>query len=316
MLSFRFLLLCFLLWCSIPVKGQQATYRLRGFMGVQGGESFTYRLELKDSTRNLLSGYAYTYLNEKNDVKAYVVAEVDRSRKTLLLKELHIVHNNYFRSNAIICLVDALLTYSNEEKSLSGPLITMTAGNGANCSKGSISFANAAELEQLFNPSIAAIAGTPAQSKPQQKPQDVARKPVKIIYDTLPRSQPKIVLTPGQTEKKTPDNITEGKDKSYHWHSAQIVMELWDGNNVDNDRVTVLFNGNEVLQHYTLSKEKKKLTLPVGGNELNIITIIADNEGADPPNTANIMLWDDAVSYEVIAHNTIGKRALIKIRKK
>ena len=310
MLFFRRLLLLFLLCCTLPAAAQQASYLLKGFMGVQGGESFTYKLELKDSTRNLLSGYASTYLNEKNDVKAYVVAEVDRSQKTLMVRELRIVYNNYFRSNAIICLVEALLTYNNKEQSLSGPLITMTAGNGASCSKGSITFANAAELEQLFNPTVAAIANT------QPKPQETTRKPVKIIYDTLPKSQPTIVLSPNKTEKKAPDNITEGKDKSYPWHSEQIVMELWDGNSVDNDQVTVLFNGNEVLKHYTLSKEKKKLTFPVGGNELNIISIVADNEGADPPNTANILLWDDTVSYEVIAHNVVGKRALIKIRKK
>jgi hypothetical protein len=311
MRPFRHLLSLFLICCSVTATAQKMSYQLKGFMGVQGGESFTYKLELKDSTRNLLSGYGYTYLNEKNDVKAYVVAEVDRSQKTLMVRELRIVYNNYFRSNAIICLVEALLTYSSKEQNLSGSLITMTAGNGANCSRGSITFADASELDQLFNPKVAAIASTPVTQSGT-----TPRKPLKVVYDTLPKSRPTVVLSPGTAENKKPDNITEGKDKTYSWHSDQIVVELWDGNNVDNDQVTVLFNGNEVLKHYTLSKEKKKLNFPVGGNELNIITIVAENEGADPPNTANIMLWDNTVSYEVIAHNTIGKRALIKIRKK
>ncbi|MBE8968977.1 hypothetical protein IQ277_22970, partial [Nostocales cyanobacterium LEGE 12452] len=87
-------------------------------MGVQGGESFTYKLELKDSVRNILSGYAYTYLNEKNDVKTYVIAEADRDKKTLFIREATIIHNHYFESKALICLVEALLVYSNTEHTL------------------------------------------------------------------------------------------------------------------------------------------------------------------------------------------------------
>jgi len=144
---YRRLLPAVLLCCGFFfATAQKSQYQLKGFIGIQGGESFTYKLELKDSVGDLLSGYAYTYLNEKNDVKAYVTAEVDRGRKTLRVREQTIIYNNYFQSNAIICLVDALLTFSAAEHSLSGPLTTMTAGNGADCSKGSISFSNVAEL--------------------------------------------------------------------------------------------------------------------------------------------------------------------------
>ncbi len=313
----RHLLIGSFFFSGLPLlKAQQAQYHLKGFMGVQGGESFTYKLELRDSTQNLLTGYAYTYLDEKHDVKADVVATVDRSQKTLLVRERNIVYNNYFKSNAIICLVEALLTYSNKERNLSGPLITMTAGNGASCSKGSITFANAEELDQVFNPVIAAAPGVAPATKPVVKPVITPGKQAKIIYDTLPKQQVAPLPVAAKTESKVPDNITEGKDKSYNWQSEQIVMEIWDGNEVDNDKITVLLNGNEVLKSYSLVKAKKKLILPVGGNELNIITIVADNEGGDPPNTANIRLWDNDIAYDVIAHNAVGKKALIKIRKK
>ncbi|HEU4610097.1 MAG TPA: hypothetical protein VFS31_18385, partial [Chitinophagaceae bacterium] len=137
----------------------------------------------------------------------------------------------------------------------------------------------------------------------------------KVIYDTLPKNKP-VATTPAAVPVKKQESITEGKDKTYLWQSDNIVMEVWDGNAIDNDRVTVLLNGNEVLKGYTLTRTPKRLSFPVGGNELNIITIIADNEGADPPNTANILLMDNDTRYEVVAHNTVGRRALIKIRKK
>jgi hypothetical protein len=293
------------------LHGQKNEYSLKGFMGVQGGESFTYKLELKDSVRNILSGYAYTYLNEKNDVKTYVVAETDREKKTLFIREATIIHNNYFESKALICLVEALLVYNSAEHTLSGPLITMTAGNGASCSKGSITFNNVTELANLFNPELKNV---PPAIQVSQKPAPV--KAPKIVYDTLRKPKPVSVSSKSLPEVKKPEIITEGKDKTYRWQSDNIILEIWDGNNEDNDRVTILVNGTELLKNYILTKQKKKLSIPVGGNELNIITIVADNEGGDPPNTANILLSDNDVQYDVVAHNTVGKRALIKIIKK
>lgn len=293
------------------LHAQKKVYNLKGFMGVQGGESFTYRLELKDSVRNLMSGYAYTYLNEKNDVKTYVIAETDRDKKTLFIREANIIYNHYFESRALICLVESLLTYNKAEQSLSGPLTTMTAGNGASCSKGSITFNNVTELNDFFNPEV----------KPEQPEVAAAVKPVppkkpKVIYDTLPKPRQAAVITAKPPAEKKAEIITEGKDKTYHWNSATIVLEIWDGNNEDNDRVTILVNGVETLKDYVLTKQKKKLVIPVGGNELNIITIVANNEGGDPPNTANILLTDNETQYEIVAHNTVGKKALIKILKK
>jgi hypothetical protein len=302
-----------LICCSASVLAQKKEYKLKGFMGVQGGESFTYKLELKDSVRNILSGYAYTYANEKNDVKTYVIAEADRDKKTLFIREATIIYNHFFESKALICLVESLLTFNKTEQSLSGPLITMTAGNGASCSKGSITFSNASELNNLFNPQL--------KVKPEEAATAVSTivvppKKVKIVYDTMPKQRPvSVVSKPAAVEKKA-EVITEGKDKSYSWKSDNIVFEIWDGNNEDNDRVTVMVNGVVMLKDYVLTKGRKKLTIPIGGNELNIISIEANNEGGDPPNTANILLTDGDTHYDVVAHNTVGKRALIKIIKK
>lgn len=291
---------------------QKHHYELKGFMGVQGGESFTYRLDLSDSSGNILSGYAYTYAKESNDVKAYVIAVVDREQKTLSIREREIIHNHYFESKATICLVEALLTYDGKARTISGPLITKTSGNGANCSSGGITFSSIDELDQLFNPKPlqeGITAAVPAKKTPVNKaPLTNADNPF------IGNSATKTTQPPAVTLKKT-DNITEGKDKTYNWKSGQVQLEVWDGNNEDNDKVTILYNGQEVLSNHTLTKEKKRLVLPIGGNELNIITVIAVNEGNEPPNTANILLTDDTVTYEVIAHNTIGKKALIRIRK-
>jgi hypothetical protein len=293
-----------LLLNTSTLLAQQPVYHLKGFMGIQGGESFTYRIELQDSAAGWMQGYAYTYAVEKNDVKARIVARIDRAAQTLHLVESEILHNNYFKSKATICLVDASMQYSRSEGSLSGPINTNTMDNGAACARGSISFTNKEEIETLFKGIQKEVEKAPVVVEP--KP----RKPGKIIVKEQP------VPTVAQKIEPAIANITEGKDKAYQWASDTIVMEIWDGNNVDNDRVSVLYNGNEILSNYALMKEPKRLYLAVGGNELNIIAIEANNEGGDPPNTAHIRLYDGDVQHDVVAHNATGKRALIRIRRK
>src|ERR1700748_213084 len=182
--------LCLLI-ASLQSNAQRNEYTLKGYMGVQGGESFHYDLKLKDSTANLLCGYSSTYSNPENDVQTYVVAEIDRSAKTLHVKESTIIHNNYFKSNVIICLVESNLKYSSLEKNLFGKLITVTAGNGANCSNESISFSDKNEIDNLFNP----MAKTAAPVAAVSTPKPATAKAKKITYDTLP-STPRYVPPP------------------------------------------------------------------------------------------------------------------------
>lgn len=299
----RYVCLLCLLLLGKALFADERSYLLTGYMGVQGGESFTYKLALKDSTGNWLCGYSYTYSLEPNNVKSYVVAYIDRQQRNIKLEETQIIHNHLFYSKAIICLVNADLAYQKEEHKLSGSLHTQTAGAyHAACAKGSITFLNKQEIDYLFSEPEAS---QPEPAIPTPKPAPVpASKP--LVKKTAPSIAP---------VKKPTDQITEGKDKSYSWHSDEVVLDIWDGNQEDNDIVTILYNGENVLNNYRLRKEPQKLVLPIGGNELNIITIEANNEGGNPPNTANIRLQDGAKTYEVVAHNKTGKRAIIRIKK-
>jgi len=292
-------------------NAQEYPYKLKGFIGIQGGESFTYVLELKDSTNDFVTGFAYTYADEGKDVKATVVGKINRVSKTLDFSETSIIYNRGFTSKAVICLLQSHLT--NKEGNLSGKIDTKTAGIGSlPCSSGSISFLSADEIKALFNgyqPKVPKEA-TPVEPNIAEKP----KTPVKITYvnkDSInnarynqPAPQPKV------------SKITQGTDKTIEWVSDKIILEVWDGTAVDGDRITITLNGKVVLENYSLRSEKHKLVLETGGNELNVINIIALNEGGDPPNTANITLRDGDKTYDIVAHNHTDKKSVIKIIKK
>ncbi len=294
---------------STGIFAQQKTYTLTGDMGIQGGELFTYKLILEDSAGNYLSGYAYTYLTEGKDVKARVHAVIDRANKTLSIRENAITYNHGFKSRALICLVESDLKYDASVSALKGSLITRTAILGAECAKGSITFMQQAELDQLFGKkSTAPVIKDTIANKAEQTEK---KAPARIVYDTATTEQRAAVV-----KQDLPKQITEGKEEVFYWNSDSIIIEIWDDNKVDNDRIRVEFNGMVALDNFTISRDKKVLQFPVGGNELNILSITALNEGNEPPNTVNMLLHDGSKTYEVFAYNRIGKKSQIRIYKK
>lgn len=312
-------ILSFLMLHTLAAQSKRS-YVLSGYMGVQGGESFTYRLELKDSTGDYLSGYSYIYKTINNDVKTAVVVRRNKLEKSLHLQETNIIYNNNFKSKAVICLVESDLTFNQEEQTLKGSLITQTIGNGGTCSLGSILLNNTKEIDQLFSDPIPEKSPVSATSPYSQKPKVNPTNKLNQLMAENQRKEAAAAREAAAVQKAkaapAPAQITEGKEVIYDWHSDQIVLKIWDGSQEDDDRVTLFFNGEPVLSNYTLKNQVKTLSLKIIGYEINTITIEALNEGAQPPNTANIQIEDGDKAYEIIAYNKIGKKAFIKVKRK
>lgn len=109
--------------------------------------------------------------------------------------------------------------------------------------------------------------------------------------------------------------ISAAVSKEYEWHSDSCILEIWDGEVVDGDVVTVFYNGKVVLDHYSLVATRKRLALPVL-RKVNTISIQAENEGQAPPNTSMITLSAPDAQYKLIARIKTGEKAEITIRKK
>lgn len=296
-----------LLWSNWT--NAQETFILNGMMGVQGGEIFYYKLELKDSTNNLMTGYAYTFYEQNKDVKAAVIAKIDRKNKTLQITEQNIIYNKGFTSKVLICLVVSELAYNESKINLTGKITTRTAGKGGlPCSTGSISFTNKPEIDRIFAIKENNNADT------VKKVQKVVKKPVVYAKDTIVKKkveEPK----PQVTTPKPPEKITQGQLKEIQWYSDKIIVEVWDGTTIDYDKISIHYNGEVIIKNYTLTKEKYKLILPIKEGEMGTIVVVAENEGNESPNTANLTLYDGEIAHQIIAHNKAGKKSEIKIKR-
>ena len=284
----------------------QRKFTLNGYLAVRGGESYHYRLVFTD-TGDILKGYSLTYDDENKDTKALIEGRIDRKAKMLSFRETEITYNHGFESHVTICLIDATLKYDAANKALAGKLSSKDIGN-ADCGGGSINFINEQELKQLFSEeqpkkdTVAKTLPTAVVAVPKKK--------MTIIYDTV-HTVKSVAVAP------LPDKITTGIEKSYEWTSDTLKLDVWDGGKIDGDVISILMDDKPLLKGYTLTQGKKRIEIPLPGHGTKYaIIIIAQNEGNEAPNTADILLIDGEKSYHVVAYNEIGKTAVIRLHKK
>lgn len=296
---------------------EEYPFKLKGYLGVKGGETFNYEMELKLVAAGKYQGYAYTYAEPQKDVKTAVTMYLDKANNKALLVEENIIHNHGFTSKVLICLLEAELKHDIKEKTLAGRIVTKTVSGTLPCSDGSILFTNVQEIDAFLNEKSTVTNNDPITTEDNK----VAEKPVvkttddkpKVYIDKRVSNTSTVPVKPTQPAVTT---ITEGKDNSIIWNSDKIKMYIKDDNNVDGDIVTVMYNGIAVLDNYKLTASPKEVILDVGPNELNILSILAANEGAEPPNTASIQLIDGDQKYDILSHNKVGKISIIKIKKR
>lgn len=267
--------------------GQKKSYNLYGVVKTDAGDAYPYHVvfELNGSS---LSGYSVTTQMSGIDFTAKVSGVIDRKQHKLVITEIKAL-DHYSEA---ICLFDAELTYKQvgDKFVVSGPFIGRNADSTI-CGVGTV------EIEEPNDP--VSIFYVPEKKQP-------VRPPEKPKQDTIAIQAP--VVSSNNT-------ITEGVQKEIDWASDSCVIEVWDGGVVDGDVITVLYNDAPLLTNYMLEKAHKQLRIPITKKK-STVTVIAIDEGANPPNTADILLIDGVLRYKITAYNSKGKKAVIILNKK
>lgn len=287
----------FLLAGASLLRAQERTLTLTGNIDMATGEKFPYSVVFSEHN-GAIRGYSVTY-HEPNETKTAINGILDKHKHTLSFRESVIISSHGFHTKAFMCLVDAHLEYmqSGTGNILTGPANSKEADR-TSCTAGTITFSDVRELRELF------ARQEQFDTVISMKKKTNEMRPAEAVKESVPAPATDLVT----------DKITEGIDRAYAWHSDTAVVDVWDGGDIDGDRVTITFNGKPVLTNYFLLKEKRRLKLPLHSG-MNTIAIFADNEGSDPPNTASLLLTDGQAQYSVLAYNPKGKTAVIRIKK-
>lgn len=304
---------------------------LEGYMGVQGGELFNYKLELEATGVNSWGGFAYTYEASKpnNAVMATVTMEKVALENKFIIKEIELLSNNGFKSKATICLLQAEVFYTDKQDELKGKLITRTDLQQSYCAGGTLTFIQSNQIKKLFQiqendnklvqtnntpgkgnvKRIGSPQGIEAHSKLRSHFRDQEQREAFAAAKEERRKQREAQAQPIQEE------ITDGKNIEIEIKNDTISFFIWDGGKIDYDRVNVYVNDLKILDNYTLEKKPKRVIIPIN-NAKTSIRIEAINEGNEPPNTADITVKDGDELHHILAYNNKNKSSEIILIKK
>ena len=291
------LLFCLLQLCWFTVTAQTKEYTLSGYVSVPGEGNCKYRIGFS-VTGSAISGYSVTYLSDKTEMKASIAGAINRKKETLTFKETPVPGF----SQGADCLFDARL----KSKTIATHTFLMGTYNGTDsarndCGKGSIVFEVPPEMNDLFNEPT-------SEGRPQ------------VTLRSLPPALPEkhIVQQLKKTEPPKADVIalvTATQQQSFDWRSDSCILEIWDAEVADGDALSILLNGQIVLENFTISGDKKVLHLALPRRNSSL-TIVAIDEGKAPPCTSRLLLTDGNRRYDILARLEKGQQALISLRMK
>ena len=277
----------FLLFVLLPLclSAKNKEHVLNGKIKVKGGDTYPYQL-IFEVSRNTIKGYSITKLPDGTDTKTSITGIIHKQKKGLIISETKLLSAP--QKDITICFVNAILTYRKKGGNyiISG-IFAGKDDKQQECGTGTIEFTQPAALDDLY----------------ADEPEEV--KPAPPITDTTAKSE----TVAGK------DQITAGVQKQYDWFSDSCTLEIWDGGVIDGDVISLMVNDEHVLTKFTLAKEKKIIHFPVS-KKINTITIVAEEEGINPPNTAQLIFYDGTEQYRLTAFNKKGEKASVVIKKK
>ena len=130
-------------------------------------------------------------------------------------------------------------------------------------------------------------------------------------------SPPPPVVT---NDKKPAATIIEGRPirdiKTINVKNKKISVDLYDDGDVDNDIVSVYFNGVAVVAKRSLTTNPLSLNLTIEPGKTNELILFAENLGNIPPNTALMIINDGSTRHEVRLSSDMKNNAEVKFELK
>jgi len=278
-----YILMVLFLLSAAGAQAQSKEHILKGIVKIKDGETCKYVIGFTLSG-NSLTGYSNTTNPEGIELKASIKGSINRKKHTLSFMEF----NTVVDSPNEACLFDARLSYQTVNgQMLVGGAFTGRDAQNKYCGEGTIVFAATAKPDYLFE-----------KEKPKPAPVEIPQA------DTVAK------ITASAFTK-----VKSGEQQQLACKADTCTLEIWDGEVVDGDIVTIMVDKQIVLQHYTLTANKRQLKIPLR-EKTTTLTILAENEGKAPPNTSMVLLTSGKTQTGFLVCLETGKTADILLKKK
>ena len=279
----RFITILFLLLFN-NTGFSQNTFSYLGTLLLSNNTPISFSMELQEEN-GLVNGYSLTNINTPDETKSEISGLYFKKDKSFQLQETQILSTSSEAPLNTFCYINMNLSFTGKfgSRRLEG---TFTGNflDSSECAKGKIILMEKKKIEKKI-------------AKVKRKIEK------KIEKGDLDKTQ---VL---QTQI-----LKDGDDFTINWKSNKLKLFIWDANQEDGDKITLIINGDTLLNNFKTKNKRKKIKYKLKDGE-NTIEIKATNLGTSPPNTSRIELVDSKTKYPVITQLELGKSAIIKVLK-
>lgn len=127
-----------------------------------------------------------------------------------------------------------------------------------------------------------------------------------------------------EKEKKAREKLIESFAKRTSIYSKDLEVEgdsvrisFYDNGDIDGDTISVFINKQPALSRQSLSARALNVYVKFeNGQDLNEVSMYAENLGKYPPNTALMVVSDGKNRYEVYLSSSLTQNAVVRLKKK
>jgi hypothetical protein len=276
--------------CISQIKKEQ---EFVGTIQLENKEIISFKLNYKEFSDGKITGTSLTDIYGNDRTSSNIIGTIDTKKNKISFQETRNISTKSKSKVEDFCFIqvkDASFKSNNGKSIIYGSFIAKFS-NGKNCAKGNIYLVNTNYLEKLES--------------------DYLNKNYIKNSDTLSAIKVKVNNLKLNAESTT---IKKNEVLQLNWSTNDLVLEIWDGEQEDQDEIEVYINDIKIVDKILLKRQKKVIVVLLK-EELNTITIVGVNEGLSAPCTANIILKDGEIQTKVTSVLKKQEKTTIKINK-
>ena len=269
---------------SYTLLFSQKTEKYSGIITLENGTPIMFEMEFTQD-KGIVNGFSITGKGTPDETKSDVSGIFNKNTKTYKLKETQVLSTNSEADLNTFCYINMEITELGKLslKRYEGNF-TGYFTNGDKCASGKMILMEKEKLEK--------------------KVEKIKKKVEKKIEKKKKKEEEINVMSTKV--------LKDGDDMIIKCYSDKITIYIWDANQEDGDKISLVINDKYLLKNFTTKRKRKKIKYKLKKGE-NIIEITAENLGSTPPNTSRIEIVDSKTKYPIITQLELNKTAIIKI---
>ena len=283
----NFLFLFFIFFCYLFSFGQQ-DFEYVGFIKLNDSSLISLTVKFQE-TNGKINGFTLTDVGGEHETKSSIVGVYNDDNNVLNFKEVETIYTKSYVTEDDFCYINfTSRPYKLRRSSkLNGTFKGLFPDN-TECIDGEISLSTKEKQLEKIEKAKKFIKKTKRISESEKENIDLVKMMDTVQMNVLRQKQVMSVFS----------------------NSKNIRIEIYDGGQIDGDKISLIYNNKIILRDFETKKERKNIPLILSKSK-NSFILKANNVGSISTNTAVIEVFVDNTKIRALTNLKAGEQTQI-----